>query len=179
MWKIRWCSAARGAMWLYDSLWRLLLWSRQGPVEAPGAQEKGFLYLQVSEERVVRHLPELRELPERPMGHVRLVLVSDTHERHGGLLLPPCDAVLHSGDLLACSSYATQRHAQQQLSDVGDWLRSCECRGRFVIAGNHDYWLQELGEEKVRQLLGEGVDYLEFSTGCFEVELGADCARVL
>ena len=32
--------------------------------------------------------------------------------------------------------------------------------------------MQELGGEKVRQLLGEGVDYLEFSSGGFEVELG-------
>ena len=35
-------------------------------------------------------------------------LVSDTHERHAGLVLPPCDAVLHSGDVMACGSFATQ-----------------------------------------------------------------------
>ena len=69
-------------MWLYDSLWRLLLRSRQGPVEERGKQENGFLYLQVSGEQVLRH-KELRQLPERPDGHVRLVLVSDSWRNQG------------------------------------------------------------------------------------------------
>ena len=41
-------------------------------------------------------------------------LVSDTHERHAGLVLPPCDAVLHSGDVMACGSFATQGAIQDE-----------------------------------------------------------------
>lgn len=38
---------------------------------------------------------------------------------------------------------ATRQHAEQVLKDFGDWLRSAECARRFVIAGNHDFWLEE------------------------------------
>ena len=99
------------------------------------------------------------------------MLVSDTHERHAGILLPPCDAVLHSGDILASSRWAPQTHATDVLRDFGDWLRSTNCSARFVIAGNHDYWIEHLGREAVQELLGEGVQYLEFSSGSFSAQL--------
>ena len=111
------------------------------------------------------------ELPPKKPGTVRLVLVSDTHERHAGILLPACDAVLHSGDILASSRWAPQAHAEDVLKDVGDWLRSADCSSRFVIAGNHDYWIEHLGREAVQKLLGEGVQYLEFSSGSFRARL--------
>ncbi|CAK9018439.1 Metallophosphoesterase MPPED2 (Metallophosphoesterase domain-containing protein 2) [Durusdinium trenchii] len=160
--------------WLYDVAWSSILSLRQGPVQTLGAQENGFLYMRGTSERLLANSPiQAEDLPLKPKGHVRLVLVSDTHERHRGLRLPPCDAVLHSGDVLACSSYATRQHAEQVLKDFGDWLRSAECARRFVIAGNHDFWLEELGPETTQELLGDAVQYLEFSSGSFTVDLGA------
>ncbi|CAE7510407.1 Mpped1, partial [Symbiodinium pilosum] len=111
------------------------------------------------------------ELPPKKPGTVRLVLVSDTHERHAGIRLPACDAVLHSGDILASSRWAPQVHAEDVLKDFGDWLRATKCSSRFVIAGNHDYWIEHLGHEAVQELLGDGVQYLEFSSGSFRARL--------
>lgn len=163
--------------WIYDLGWSALLALRQGPKEALGARKNGFLYMKVLPGCEPRLLANsiVSELPGKAPGVVRLVLVSDTHERHAGLVLPPCDAVLHSGDVMACGGFATRGHAEKTLRDFGAWLRSCPVtsKKRFVIAGNHDFWLEEFGPEKARELLGEGVEYLEFSTGSFEADVGA------
>lgn len=163
--------------WIYDVAWGALLTLRQGPKESLGAHQNGFLYMKVLPGEPARLLENtvVSELPAKAPNCVRLALVSDTHERHAGLVLPPCDAVLHSGDVMACGSFATQGHAEQTLRDFGAWLRSAPVGPggkRFVIAGNHDFWLEEFGPEKVRKLIGEGVEYLEFTSGSFEVDMG-------
>jgi len=35
-----------------------------------------------------------------------------------------------------------------------------------------ELFYKEFGPEKVRELLGEGVEYLEFTSGSFEVDMG-------
>ncbi|CAJ1371991.1 unnamed protein product [Effrenium voratum] len=178
--------AAGSEPWVYDQLWAAGLTLRQGFVEAPGSRGPRFLYAaQLKVPKVdatgAPSGPEVcTELPKKKAGAVRLVLVSDTHERHAGLVLPACDAVLHCGDILACSRMATQRHAEAVLKDFGDWLRTADTGkcARFVIAGNHDFWIEELGKERVQELLGEEVQYLEFTSGSFEVSDGAGAKLV-
>lgn len=161
---------------LHDTVWTWFLKTRLGRLESAGTRGDVLLHVTDSEEKAGNWqsvvLPR-EELPPKKPGTVRLVLVSDTHERHFGILLPPCDAVLHSGDILASSRWAPQSHAEDVLRDFGNWLRATSCSSRFVIAGNHDYWIERLGQEAVQELLGDGVQHLEFSSGSFTVELDA------
>lgn len=65
----------------------------------------------------------------------RLVLISDTHNGHEALKIPPCDVLIHAGD-------ATNFGDVHELERFSAWCRSLKKRGvaREVIfsGGNHD-----------------------------------------
>jgi len=87
--------------------------------------------------------------PPQPSGTVRIVIVSDTHLRHHDLpALPPCDVLVHCGDVLlqggdeqpraGSSGDATRRAI---LADVAEWLgksgaASVLVRAPFFSAGS-------------------------------------------
>merc|ERR1712232_618756 len=106
---------------------------------------------------------ELDELPEIAPNCVRLTLISDTHERHSGFVIPPCDVLIHCGDILASSTYATQDHVKDVLKDFSDWLAMAPCQHRVVIPGNHDIGISSLGGEAIKTLLPQA-SFLEFET---------------
>jgi len=83
---------------------------------------------------------------------MRIVCLSDTHGRHQSLKVPDGDLLLHSGDL------TSQGHLPQ-LAEAAAWLRSLPHRHKVVIAGNHDFCLEQAPQE-ARQLL-EGLTYLQ------------------
>lgn len=110
---------------------------------------------------------------------VRLVCISDTHGRHQGVVVPPGDVLLHSGDF-------SDIGAQKQVESFRDWLLHQKALGGFahvvVIAGNHETTFDEpyfsrtgkgrfhrasptLTAPAVKALLAdaEGITYLEDS----------------
>ncbi|PWN17863.1 Metallo-dependent phosphatase [Microstroma glucosiphilum] len=68
-------------------------------------------------------------------GHVRVVMISDTH---GNELkdVPDGDILLHAGDL-------TRLGSTEELQEQVDWLCSLPHPIKVVIAGNHDYALDQ------------------------------------
>ena len=52
---------------------------------------------------------------------------------------------LQTSPLCTPGSHPPAGHAEKTLRDFGSWLRSCPATSgkRFVIAGNHDFWLEE------------------------------------
>lgn len=73
-----------------------------------------------------------------------LVLIADTHGRYPEL--PPCDVVIHAGDLTRFGSALEVRRA-------GEWLQSLDCRLVLFTRGNHDQ-LMERDPALARRLLG-------------------------
>lgn len=65
----------------------------------------------------------------------RLVLISDTHNGHEALKIPPCDILVHAGD-------ATNLGDVHELERFGAWCRALMRKGlvREVVfsGGNHD-----------------------------------------
>ena len=55
-----------------------------------------------------KRLPVLYATPQRP-GTLRVVLVSDTHCKHGDLTVPPGDVLLHAGDFTRRGTVAVRR----------------------------------------------------------------------
>jgi predicted phosphohydrolase len=86
------------------------------------------------------------------MPTLRCVEMADTHGRHHRLTVPDGDVLLHAGDL-------TARGTRPQLEEVARWLRSLPHRHKVVIAGNHDFYLEEKRAEG--RALFEGLTYLE------------------
>ncbi|MBS2038711.1 metallophosphatase domain-containing protein [bacterium] len=85
---------------------------------------------------------------------MRIVCLSDTHGLHAELVVPDGDLLLHAGDL-------TRRGHLKELKEAADWLHCLPHTHKILIAGNHDFCLQQ-EPEKARALLS-GLIYLEDS----------------
>ena len=62
---------------------------------------------------------------------MKLVLISDTHQRHGYIQMPKGDVLVHAGDF--CS-----RGIYEEVESFGNWLSDLDFRHVVFIAGNHD-----------------------------------------
>jgi len=85
---------------------------------------------------------------------MRIVIASDTHEQHAGIVVPDGDVFVHCGDL-------TYRGDPKAIGAVGTWVRSLPHAHKLVIAGNHDL-LFENGLVMARHALGDGHDGLVY-----------------
>lgn len=67
---------------------------------------------------------------------MRIVCISDTHELHRELELPPGDLLIHAGDF---TFWGKSRRA---IVDFNDWLGTQPHRHKVVVPGNHEYMLE-------------------------------------
>jgi predicted phosphohydrolase len=88
------------------------------------------------------------------MSALRLVCLSDTHNKHARIAIPDGDVLLHAGDF-------TGRGGAAEVEAFGVFLAGLPHRHKVVIAGNHDFLFQR-EPERARALLG-GATYLEDS----------------
>ena len=70
----------------------------------------------------------------------RLVLISDTHEQHEQVKIPPCDILVHAGDL-------TYRGQKPEIERAVDWLSLQPAAHVVFVAGNHDWFFERFPEE--------------------------------
>jgi Icc-related predicted phosphoesterase len=68
---------------------------------------------------------------------MRVVLLSDTHRRHGEIPVPEADLLIHAGDF---SGHGTR----SQIQAFDDWLGSLPHPHKVVIAGNHDFLFEKV-----------------------------------
>merc|ERR1719402_1576325 len=64
-------------------------------------------------------------------GVVRIILISDTHNKHRNLKMPPGDILIHSGD-------ATNRGSLKAIQEFDTWLGELNYQHKVVVPGNHD-----------------------------------------
>jgi predicted phosphodiesterase len=88
------------------------------------------------------------------MARLRIVCLSDTHNRHDALAVPDGDVLLHAGDF-------TGRGRPREVAAFGAFLARLPHEEKVVVAGNHDFLFQD-EPERARELLGE-VTYLQDS----------------
>lgn len=63
---------------------------------------------------------------------MKVIVISDTHNEHDRLKLPPCDLLIHAGDFTVDSSLKEIRH-------FGTWFSHQNAKIKILIAGNHDH----------------------------------------
>jgi Icc-related predicted phosphoesterase len=85
---------------------------------------------------------------------MRIVCLSDSHNRHAALRVPDGDVLLHAGD-------ATMHGTAEEVAGFDAWLARLPHRHKVVVAGNHDF-LFEREPEAARALLKSAV-YLQDS----------------
>ena len=68
---------------------------------------------------------------KRDDGVLRIVLISDTHNRHRMLDMPEGDILIHAGDF-------TNNGTEQEIKDFDSWLAGSDYKHKIVVPGNHD-----------------------------------------
>ncbi|MGM0571921.1 MAG: metallophosphatase domain-containing protein [Pseudomonadota bacterium] len=71
---------------------------------------------------------------------MRLVCISDTHSMHRQIQVPDGDILIHAGDCLGAGTL-------EELEDLDNWFSEQPHRHKILIAGNHDWCLQDEPEE--------------------------------
>lgn len=91
-----------------------------------------------------------------PQKTTKVLVISDTHNRHDALVMAPADILIHCGDF-------TMSGRESEVRAFDSWLAqiSPNYKEIIVIAGNHDFMFQE-DPEKARALLTHAT-YLEDS----------------
>ena len=79
--------------------------------------------------------------------------MADTHGYQKRLVVPDADVLIHAGDL-------TQLGTLAELEEVRDWLLGLPHEHKIVVAGNHDFGLQN-DRVQCRALFGPPLIYLE------------------
>jgi predicted phosphodiesterase len=100
-----------------------------------------------------------RDLPPTPADSCRVCIISDTHEKHASLSIPECNILIHAGDILMSSRFISREHAVRKYQKFNSWLGTLKqvAKHIFVIGGNHDQYLEEVGDIEAQNLLTNAV----------------------
>jgi len=85
---------------------------------------------------VTQHVPE----------SLTIVAISDSHQLHREVEVPPGDLLIHAGDFTMFSKSAAA------ILDFNDWLGELPHRWKIVVPGNHEFFLES--EPDKRRLIG-------------------------
>jgi predicted phosphodiesterase len=76
---------------------------------------------------------------------MKVVFISDTHGKHRRLVLPAGDMIIHAGDV-------TFEGADHQAEDFLQWFSGLAYKHRIFIAGNHDFYFENLRKKSWQKL---------------------------
>ena len=78
--------------------------------------------------------PDSGEIQVAPVGSgstLRVVVISDTHNHHRSVQVPPGDVLIHCGDF-------TNKGKVEELTAFNDWLGELPHAHKFLVVGNHE-----------------------------------------
>lgn len=87
---------------------------------------------------------------------MKIVAISDTHNRHSKLTLPQGDILIHAGDV-------TSQGKESQVKDFLKWFSKQDFKHKIFIAGNHDFFFERMPEDYIQSLIPDDVIYLNDS----------------
>lgn len=88
---------------------------------------------------------------------MKIVMISDTHNKHDELILPTGDMLIHAGD-------ATNRGSLAEVMGFLGWMRKLPFKHKIFIAGNHDFLFERspgLAAALIHGVRKSGVHYLQ------------------
>ena len=89
------------------------------------------------------------ELPAATHEVLRICAISDTHNRHRCVTVPPCDILIHTGDILMTSRFRSDAGVLKHYQDFGSWLAQQPARHIIVLGGNHDEPLEKMTASQI------------------------------
>lgn len=91
------------------------------------------------------------------MSFLKIVVISDTHEQHDKIKIPPCDILFHAGDISRFGS-------RSKIRPFAEWFSKQPARYKICIAGNHDIGLAKYSEWGPTTFGNLGISYLQESS---------------
>lgn len=88
------------------------------------------------------------------MSNLRLVCVSDIHNRQDKLILP-------EGDILICSGDATMGGTLPEVNAFATWYGKQDFKNKILVAGNHDFLFQDQPGIARQICVDNNITYLE------------------
>lgn len=67
---------------------------------------------------------------------MKLIAISDTHNRHGKLKIPKCDILIHAGDW-------TSMGYKHEVEDFAKWINEQPAKHIVLVPGNHELKFEE------------------------------------
>lgn len=84
---------------------------------------------------------------------MKIICISDTHNKHEKLILPEGDCIVHAGDF-------TEAGTKKETLNFLNWFSSTPYKYKILIAGNHDFYLQKKNH-KLNEIIPSNIYYLE------------------
>jgi Icc-related predicted phosphoesterase len=84
---------------------------------------------------------------------MKVVCISDTHNKHEQIEIPECDLLLHTGDF-------SSRGYKHEFQNFVKWLDKQPAKHKVFISGNHDYICQKEREFVAEFVADYDVHYL-------------------
>ena len=85
---------------------------------------------------------------------MKLVIISDTHNKHGEMEIPEGDVLIHAGD---STNWGDMKH----LTNFIEWFNGLDFDHKIMISGNHDTMFQNQQSDKLKKIIGNDAIYLE------------------
>lgn len=84
---------------------------------------------------------------------MKIIAISDTHGQHHQLTLPEGDMIIHAGDI-------TRSGKESQVKEFLLWFSKQPHRYKVFVAGNHDWYFEREEASIIKELIPEGIIYL-------------------
>lgn len=93
---------------------------------------------------------------------MKIVFISDTHNKHSYLTSNAYNNILGSGDVLVHSGDISSRGLEYEIENFLEWFSKTDFKYKIFIAGNHDFGFED-GYEINQKYKDMGVIYLQDS----------------
>lgn len=84
---------------------------------------------------------------------MRVVFISDTHNKHQQVQVPQGDMLIHAGDV-------SGRGTKTEIENFLNWFSTQPHKYKIFIAGNHDFFIEN-HPEKFNEILPKNIIYLQ------------------
>jgi len=89
---------------------------------------------------------------------MKIVCISDTHNKHAAIKIPPGDLIIHAGDF-------TEAGTRAETLNFLNWFSSLPHTHKILVAGNHDFFLEK-NTNSLNEIIPANIHYLQDSGVC-------------